>query len=267
MYNMNLQSIQANHPADRTSGTYKFIPTTQVLEVLNTHGWEISDANEVKVRKEERVGFQKHLIRLRHKDAYCYGAIKDLIPEIVMVNAHDATAAFWLMLGVFKTACSNGLIVADSLLASFKIRHKGYADELVKEAVYNIVDNTPKVMNRIEEFTQVKLQEPEVRAYGESALDLVHNKDKWNDWDKETSITNLVKPKRDEDRDGSLWSTFNVVQEKLLKGNRFMKMKREHENYSYRPRKTREVKSIDKNVRLNKALWTLTEKMAEIKKS
>ena len=28
---------------------------------------------------------------------------------------------------------------------------------------------------------------------------------------------------------------------------------------------TRAVKSIDRNVKLNKALWTLTEKMAELK--
>ena len=267
MFNMNLQSVQASQKAGRTSGKYKFIPTTHVLEVLQQSGWGIADASEVNVRKEERKGFQKHLIRLRHKDSNLFddSGTKKLIPEIVITNSHDGLAAFNLMLGVFRIACSNGLIVADSLLVSHKIRHQGYADEQVKEAIYNIVESTPKVMNRIEEFSQVQLLEPEVRAYGEAALDLIHDKDKWDVWDKDTSLTNLVKPKRQEDRDGSLWATFNTVQEKFLKGNRYMMMKKEQENYSYRPRKTKEVKSIDKNVKLNRALWTLTEKMAQIK--
>ncbi len=260
----NLQSVQAGHKARRTSGKYSFIPTTQVLKVLDSNGWNVSQASEIKVRNEERRGFQKHLIRLRHRDTIKINTMyrENLVPEIVLTNSHDGLASFNLMMGVFRMVCSNGMIVADSLLASHKIRHKGYADELVKEAVYNIVDNTPKVMNRIQEFSQIEMNDSERMVYGESAMDVLYNKDKWNEWNREQSVVNLIKPKRIEDAPSNLWTTFNTVQEKFLKGNRYMQKK--NERY-YRPTKSREVKSIDKNVKLNKALWTLTEKMAELK--
>jgi len=42
--------------------------------------------------------------------------IDSLVPEIVLTNSHDGYASFQLMAGVFKFVCSNGMIVADSLV-------------------------------------------------------------------------------------------------------------------------------------------------------
>jgi len=56
-----------------------------------------------------------------------------------------------------------------------------------------------------------------------------------------------------------------VIQEKFLKGGRYAV---KDTGYGYnRTQKVRGVNSITENVRLNKALWTLTEKMAELKKT
>ena len=75
----------------------------------------------------------------------------------------------------------------------------------------------------------------------------------------------LLQPRRYADqKDSDLFTVFNVIQENLIKGGiRGYRLNK----YGYTTRtKTREVKAIDQNVKLNRALWTLTEKMMEMKR-
>lgn len=256
-----LESINKQHAANRVSDKYSFIPTTRILETLNDNGWYPVQANEIKVRKAERDGYQKHLIRLRN-DMFQAKGFDSLAPEIVLTNSHDGYASFQLMAGIFRFVCSNGLIVADSLVANHRIRHQGYTEEVVKEAIYNIVEDTPKIFNKIEEFKDIKLTVDEQRLYGAAALDLLYDDEQLKGKVVEDTITNLLRPRRETDRDLNLWNTFNVIQEKCIKGGRFLVENKNsrYNTYSYkRTRKTKEVKSIDKNVKLNKALWRITE--------
>jgi hypothetical protein len=73
----------------------------------------------------------------------------------------------------------------------------------------------------------------------------------------------LLVPRRHDDTGQDLWRTFNVVQENVMRGG-LTAMRRDHHS---RPRRvtTRAVNGIDQDVRLNKALWTLAERMAELK--
>ena len=49
--------------AETTSEKYAHIPTNRILEDMQTLGWGVVDAKEVKTRKQ--IGFQKHLIVFR----------------------------------------------------------------------------------------------------------------------------------------------------------------------------------------------------------
>jgi hypothetical protein len=60
-----------------------------------------------------------------------------------------------------------------------------------------------------------------------------------------------------------LFTVFNVVQENTVKGG-IAGLARNSQGYLNRIR-TREVKGIDQNIKLNKALWTLAEKMMALK--
>lgn len=262
-----LESINKQHAANRVSGKYSFIPTTRILETLNSNGWHPVKVEEINVRKEERKGYQKHLIRLRN-DSFEARGTDSLFPEIVLTNSHDGCASFNLMAGVFRFVCSNGMIVADSLVANHKIRHQGYTDETVKEAVCSIVEDTPKIFNKVEEFRNVELTREDQMVYGAAALDLMYDDEQLKNKDIEGSVTRLIQPRREADKDSNLWNTFNIVQEKIVKGGRFLVENKETERgYKYKQtRKTKEVKSIDKNVKLNKALWKITEHFQNSKK-
>lgn len=248
-------SVSATTHTPGVSGRYSFIPTTRVIDALAQKGWTPSKVQEKPVRLESKRGFQKHLIRFRHQG---FPAMLDGIhPEIVMVNSHDGTASFQFMAGLFRLVCTNGLILGDTF-SSFRVRHRGYTDRAVFEAVEHLGDITPAVMEKVKSFSKIELMPEEQVIFAEAALLLRYSQEAL-----ETGYVNPVefaKPIRRSEQAPTLWNTFNIAQEKFQKGSRFMKSSK-----SPTPRKTRGIASIDENVRVNKALWHLTEKMAEFK--
>lgn len=250
------QSINQIQEREGLSDVYSYIPTTRVIDTLAKQGWQPVNAQEVKARNNP--GFQKHLIRFRQENT----SYNEEIPEIVLTNSHDGKASFQLMAGIFRCVCSNGLIVADSMFAAHRILHKGYTDEAVINAAYDVIEHTPKVINRISDFKAIPLTKDEQVAFVESALPIKYDEERLKDLQGVFSIDRFIKPQRKEDVNSNLWNTYNLIQEKFIKGGRYLNNPR-----SYRPEKARGCNNITENVRINKALWMLTEKMAELKGS
>lgn len=74
----------------------------------------------------------------------------------------------------------------------------------------------------------------------------------------------LLAPRRWEDAGNDLWKVFNRVQENVIAGG-LSAIKRDENGRRVRRVSTRQVKGIDADVKLNRALWTLGGKMAELK--
>ncbi len=259
----NLKSVMAEHSNDRTtSDRYNFIPTIQVIDLLERNGWIVSDARETNARND-RQGFQKHLIRFRRAgDEGKLLEVNEIIPEIQLSNAHDGSAAFNIMAAFERCWCSNQCTVADSTIANHRVLHKGYNNEKILEAVYQIVEDTPKVLESVDRFKAIPLNVDERKIFAEASLNLLYSEEKLLEYDKKDTLTRLLRPKRTQDTGENLWTTYNIVQEKFLKGDRFLT-----EEGHYRAKKTKQIKSIDKDIKLNKALWTLTEAMANLKET
>jgi hypothetical protein len=250
----NFPTIQQAHAHESVSDRYGFVSTAQVLEVLADHDWHPATIKEMNVRKHSRKGFQQHLIRLRQK-ANTAMIVGQVIPEIVFLNAHDRSSQVELFSGLFRLACLNGLTVGiGGKFQTYKIRHIGYTAEKVALALQSIVTETPLIAESVERFQAIQLTDSEQVAYAESAIELVNDGEKFA-----MRPYDVLSARRYDDRKSDLWTTFNRVQENVIKGgiNRT--------TTDGRSRRTREVKSIDRNVDLNRALWSLTEKMAELK--
>jgi hypothetical protein len=69
--------------------------------------------------------------------------------------------------------------------------------------------------------------------------------------------------RRFEDRSTDLWTTFNVVQENVIKGGLHTVI--EDANGRVKQATSREVKGIDQDAKLNRALWVLGQEMARLK--
>ena len=70
----------------------------------------------------------------------------------------------------------------------------------------------------------------------------------------------MLQPRRYADNGTDLWKTFNRVQENLTKGIRGRVDRSTGQRTG-----SRGIKSIDGDVKLNRALWAMAEKMAELK--
>ena len=91
-------------------------------------------------------------------------------------------------------------------------------------------------------------------AYAKSAIKLIADKPEEEEIYEPKDI---IQSRRPQDDKGDLWNIYNRAQENIIKGG----IKRKNRA------KTRGVKSIHRDLRLNKALWTLTEEMAKLKRS
>lgn len=257
-------AINADHERETLSNKYRFIPTTRVVNVLENMGWFPVKASEMKIRNTDRDGFQKHMICFRqHSDNSL--VVKDTVfPEIVLTNSHDGLASFNLMAGLFRLVCENGLIIADSMFSTHSIRHMGYADQQVIEAVEAVADSVPRISNRVNEFQDIELTQDEQGVYAMAALEAKYGREELQK--KDIDVNRMLVPFRYEDKTNSLWHTFNTVQEKLIKGGKYaIKTPYAHHPNYKRPAKMRGINSISESIRVNQALWTLTEKMAELK--
>ena len=70
----------------------------------------------------------------------------------------------------------------------------------------------------------------------------------------------LLAPHREEDRHDDLYTTLNVIQENMLRGNISG-----HNKETGRRFTSREIKSIGKDVDVNQGLWNIAERIASIK--
>ncbi len=256
----NYSSITQEEKAERTSDRYSFIPTTRIVDDLAKENWYPVEAQQSNVRVNP--GFQKHLIRFRNDNVVSAGS--KFQPEIIMTNAHNGKSSFKLMGGGINFVCLNGLIVSDIIVADHTIRHQGYTEEIVKEAVCSIVEDMPKVYNSIERFQDIKLDDDEQFAFARASMLLTLNDEQLENVMLDDSATRLMRPTRIAEQDGNLWNSFNIVQEKMIKGGRFLKTRKSEYDVP-KVTKRRATKSIDKNININRALWAYTEQIAKLK--
>lgn len=243
----------------RTSNRYTYIPTIDVVRGLESEGWLVTNATEQRVRDSSREGFQKHLLRFRHRDHMGPAIVGAEVPEIVLVNSHDGSSTYQIDAGLFRFICTNGMVVASSQIETQRVRHSGDVVSKVIEGVYHIVDQVPAVLDQIEQSKHLALTGPEQAIFARAAMAL-----RWDDPDESGFTPDQVnRARRREDVAPDLWTSFNRVQENLVRGG--LQGSRIDANGRRQRTTSREVKGIDQSVGLNRALWTLTEEMRKLK--
>lgn len=250
-------SVFAEMPHDGVSDRYGFINTAQVIDAMLKEGFVITNAKQQLVRDEGRKAFTKHMLRFRHRDEKPLLNKGDVFSEIVMFNSHDRSSGFQMDAGLFRLACSNGLVVpAGGDFGNFRCRHsKGSVDSVI-EGVYSVIENVPEIAAQIENMNAINLTRPEQEAFARSALML-----RWDEGAAPITEAQVLSPRRSVDRETDVFTTMNVVQENLIRGGiRGI-------DTTGRRRFTRAVDSINADTKLNKALYSLAAEMAKIKKA
>jgi hypothetical protein len=247
--------VFAVSPQPDVSSRYAFVPTVQIVSRLRESGWSPVEAHEQRVKLEGRCGFQKHMLRFQRRDVVPVKG--EYTPELILVNSHDRSSAYQLHAGLFRFVCGNGMIVADTTFERVSIRHSGFTPEQVIEASFGLLDRIPTIITRVETFQNRQLSTIEADSFAEAALRL-----RFDDLNL-TPIkpAKLLASRRREDMGDDLWHVFNRVQENLLQGGQRDLSQRREDGRRF-PR-TRAISGLDQNVRLNRELWNLAERLAD----
>src|SRR5258708_5480377 len=246
-------SIFASQPIEGVSDRYSFLPTSSILKGMRDNAWVPVRAEQQSVRTEARRGFQKHLIRfarVEHLDTWEKNQVR---PEVVLLNSHDKSSAYQLHCGLFRLVCSNGMVVSDAVFHRISIKHSGFNPDSVIEASFKVLGAVPDIMNNVQLFQDRILTDAErlVLATGAATYPC----------DKPTkapvNASMLLNPRRYGDGAKDLWTPLNTNQQNINHAD--------HRDYSRRRSdgsrmpKSRAIKGIDEDMKLNKALWQMAE--------
>ena len=133
--------------------------------------------------------------------------------ELLLFNSHDRTTAFSISVGIYQFVCANGLVIADSVFESYKIKHIGDRDNDVINAIINITAFKPKLEAKIHNFESITLSHTVKESFAKSAIPL-----RFDDH-LQVDHNDLLVPHRDEDKHDDLYTVLNVIQENMLRGN------------------------------------------------
>ena len=246
-------AVGALQPHDSRGPRYAYVPTIQPLQTLLDNGWGVFEASQQRSRTAEKDPYTKHMLRLRKLDAFAGNTWQE-IPEVVLINAHDGTAAYNLFGGVFRFICSNGLIVG-STLAAFKVRHTVGPQtslEVLRAGEAIVTEQFPKVLERIEVFKSTPIKLDQSMRLAAVGMQL-----RYGDTMAPFPTEDLLNFRRDEDRDPTLWNMLNRIQENILEGGW------ETRSAMFGRRST--VKSVERVTavaKINRGLWDEAEDIA-----
>ncbi|MEN4946488.1 MULTISPECIES: DUF932 domain-containing protein [Gammaproteobacteria] len=245
-------SIFAETPHESRSQRYAYIPTATVLTELRKEGFQPFMVTQTRTRHEDRRDYTKHMIRLRHASQI---NARGEANEIILLNSHDGTSSYQMLAGMFRFVCSNGLVCGDTV-ADVRVPHKGDVAGQVIEGAYQVLHGFDRALESRESMQAITLDEGEAEVFARAALSL-----KYDDPDKPAPITEsqILMPRRFDDRRPDLWSVFNRTQENLTKGGLHGR------SANGRRQQTRPVQGIDSDIRLNRALWLLADGLRQLK--
>jgi hypothetical protein len=270
---LSLEEMQSRIPAifaeeahTSRSDRYVFVSTKQMVEQLVSCDFVPVEASVSKARDDERKAFTKHAIRFRHKQDLTGGGARkvgDTHFEVLLRNAHDGTSSYQFMAGLFRLVCLNGMVVSDGTVGAVHILHKGPREQQlqrVAEGAHNVLKQGPRVIEKVRAWQGIQLNPDERMAFAEGARH-VRFADSEGEVATPIKASQLLYARRPVDGGMDLWSTFNVVQENVIRGGL------SGVGSNHRRATTREVRGIDGNIKYNKGLWTLAEEMAAYKQA
>ncbi|MBA0217815.1 DUF945 domain-containing protein [Pectobacterium brasiliense] len=227
------------------SECYTCIPTITLLDNLQREGFQPFFACQTRVRDIGKREHTKHMLRLRRE-----GQITgQQVPEIILLNSHDGSSSYQMLPGLFRSVCQNGLICGESL-GEVRVPHKGDVVERVIEGAYEVLDTFEHIDEKRDAMQSLLLPPPAQVALAKAALTYRFGEDH-----QPVTAAQILAPRRWQDESNDLWTTYQRVQENLIKGGLTGR------SVQGRQARTRAVKGIDGDIKLNRALWVMAETM------
>jgi hypothetical protein len=241
-------SIFAEAPHHSRSDRYAYIPTVDVLNGLRKQGFQPFMAAQAVVRNKDKQEHTRHLLRLRHADTI---KSADAAHEIILLNSHDGTSSYQMLAGAFRFVCMNGLVCGD-VEHNIRIPHKGRdAIDNVIEGAFTVLSSTKENGRIMEDMRTRNMSQREAEAFASAAIAYRF------DGNEVITPRQALTARRHEDNGTDQWSIFNTVQENLVRGGM------DGRSTNNRTRRVREITGMDKDTKLNSAIWTMMQSLRD----
>ena len=241
-------AVASTQAASNVSDKYVHVPTMELVDDMAKLGWGVSNVQQVGSKKGLSK-FKKHLVTFRNENIVIKGDDGETVyPQILLTNSHDGLSSFQFRAGLFRLVCSNGLVIATEDFGQMRIRHKGYSFEELKKTVMELVEELPVTVETLNKFREVVLSDEQKHELAMKAIGI-----RFGENGAEVDVQEILKPTRKEDEGSDLWTVFNVIQEKMVRG------KFKYKTIKGRNKTARTIKNFNRDVKLNEELYQLAE--------
>lgn len=257
--------IFAENPTNPgVSDRYVMATTETIIDDMAKLGWDVVDCKQQRANKRSKIK-SFHIVAFQNPGVFITKTADngeetvDCFPRIILTNSHDGFRSFRFMVGFFRLCCSNGTILATEQFANISIRHINYTFEELREVVAKAILTVSDNISIMNEMQKTILNEDQKKALAMEALKIRGGDDE----DKPLKVTEddlegILTPIRDEDKADDLWTVFNVLQEKIIKGN--FKMISPTNN---KLRKARPITGVARDIEINQALFKYASEMRQ----
>ena len=205
-------AIAATEPSPVVSDRYSFINTGEFLEKAIDSGWTIRDVRQGR----NRFGMHKvDLIQTQYADSSTVG---EGMPQISIINSHDRSKRFQVMMGFFRLVCSNGLVVATGANLNIRAMHRFGDDKLstLMSTMEQGIKQFSVIGQKVDQFRDRILSQEEKNALARFAHYIRFR--------YRQNLPTSIKPdallgvRRDVDQGDDLWRVYNTIQENMTHG-------------------------------------------------
>ena len=248
-------AVLAKEPHNSRGPRYLYVPTSDPLPALLDTGWGVYEASQQRSRAADKDPYTKHMLRLRKLEHFdSTQVLREGVPEVILINAHDGTAAYHLRAGFFRFVCANGLIVGNNI-AGFKIRHTITSQttaEVIDGCTRVVTESFPIMLDNIQHFQHIKLLPEHQYRLAEQGIKL-----RYGGTLPAFTVQDALTCRRDEDEEPTLWNIMNRVQENVVYGGW------EKKSLGYSRRTTvRPVERVTAVAQINAGLWDAAAALA-----
>jgi hypothetical protein len=245
-------------PDSSLSDSYSHVTTVAVLDALQQDGWQITDARQARSRGRASMEHRKHEISLTHPllPTHAEGA-----PLLRISNSSDGCNALRTIGGFLRWACTNQLYTGVKVVGGVFYHRGGSLEDRVVAGAREARNNFDRVIAAVDLWKQIELSPKQ-----QQALVLQGLKARWPVNTPHTLFEEVLTPRRNGDDGRDLWSTFNRVQESLVRGGFLAGFTQRDDQGNELPelqvRRVRKITGLTANERINTQLWELASAVA-----
>ncbi|MFZ9725649.1 MAG: DUF932 domain-containing protein [Ilumatobacteraceae bacterium] len=248
----------SNSPASTLSDSYSHVTTAKVLDALQQDGWLIKSAVQSRARKSSSLDHGRHEIALTHPQlpTHVEGS-----PLLRLSNSSDGFAALRTIGGFLRHACTNQLYAGIKVVGGVFHHRGGGLEDRVVAGARDLRANFDKVISRVDLWRSIELSPEQQLTLARAGLAA-----RWGtNAPVFADLPGVLSPRRTGDDGRDLWSTFNRVQESLVRGGfgaRFRTFDEEGNPTGVAERRVRRITGLAANQRLNTQLWDAADSLA-----